>query len=862
MALELSGSARPRPLRIAYLVQDGEHSDFALDGIFADCYDRWGGRFSLIAPCVDGRVLPTYWPWLEAFDPDIVYSYVPLCRDDILQVHERLSPAEYIFHKHHGEPTLDLFSFKPRYDFAPLSSLSTIFRQARFGPGIGMAGGPVHIIDAWSGEQRTRFLTDNFGTYLTSRGTSLYPSDGYSGADLLTIVAPENMANRQFGIPQNLITVPNEVEAFAAYAAKRATSMSYASLVFAPKLEIYSWEWSGSFNLVVGNSFADRVMFWNARLLLPSWLDTDLYCLRIDEDQLGDQEFVRVLGDTLKYRNHVNGGAGGQSQLIVRSCSVPAERLEAARAIIAGTKPWGAVSTAVIPNLDALVPKQEDLKNARENLRSTDGVFGRAAWTQFTWTMPSARPPAASPDHLSDAPPRQSFTQGYWTTDYLLEQAGPAARFIGQGQWELSRRWRMAGAFQITRVDGAANQHPPPPRRSRLGALSIPQNADHPVDTITVPSAEDAFAYALARDGRYAKTDAEHGQVAPPAKAAWLDPSNEARYLTGVLGMAGGLQWAEAFLLHPFLMQMFGSLGGSPSVPQDKVGPALSRLVKRARSAPSIDLRDERDREALAAMIVKAGQDLKSPNVEVDFETLKAKWKEHREAFWQANPQGKGDDTSFDWDAHEEATLEACLISLRRRKMLFQGYRWTCPECHHRNWADLSSLKPTLACEVCNASKDAPVAIRWKFRPNEFLIESLRDHSVLSLIWVLATLRDRARRSFYYRPPTRLGPLDDEGRNTEADLLAVLDGKAILCEVKSSWQVTRTKDIQKLVTQALGLRPDRAILAVMENGAGPKDEIVKAKQELAAAGIEFEVMTPSQGDFRDDPHLPHDSDQR
>jgi len=31
-----------------------------------------GGRFSLIVPCLNGRIAPSYWPWLEAYDPDIV----------------------------------------------------------------------------------------------------------------------------------------------------------------------------------------------------------------------------------------------------------------------------------------------------------------------------------------------------------------------------------------------------------------------------------------------------------------------------------------------------------------------------------------------------------------------------------------------------------------------------------------------------------------------------------------------------------------------------------------------------------------------------------------------------------------------
>jgi hypothetical protein len=149
---------------VAFLLENNEHANLALDGIFADCYSRWGGRFSLIAPCLNGRIAPSYWPWLETYDPDIVYSYVPLSRADVLEVHERLSPAKYAFHKFHGEPRLDVFGFKPSYDFAPLSSLSVVFRLARHRPAFGEASA-LKIIDSWHTERPSRFLTDNFGTY-------------------------------------------------------------------------------------------------------------------------------------------------------------------------------------------------------------------------------------------------------------------------------------------------------------------------------------------------------------------------------------------------------------------------------------------------------------------------------------------------------------------------------------------------------------------------------------------------------------------------------------------------------------------------------------------------------------------------
>lgn len=204
MARDLNGWLRPRPVRVAFLIEDGEHAHLTLDGIFADCYGRWGGRFSLIVPCRGGEILPNYWPWLEAYDAEIIYSYVPLTKPAILELHERVFPAQYHYHEPGAHnPRLDVFGFKPRYGFQPLSSLSIVFRFARFSPSRDQSV-PVRIIDAWFTETPSRFLTDNFGTYRTSTGNGMFPTDAALSASLLPIVAPEQQVARSAGIPPGL----------------------------------------------------------------------------------------------------------------------------------------------------------------------------------------------------------------------------------------------------------------------------------------------------------------------------------------------------------------------------------------------------------------------------------------------------------------------------------------------------------------------------------------------------------------------------------------------------------------------------------------------------------------------------------
>ncbi len=188
-------------------------------------------------------------------------------------------------------------------------------------------------------------------------------------------------------------------------------------MLFAPRLEVDGGRWSGAFNLVVGDTFADRILFWNARLLIPPWLDNKLCCLRVGSDQLADQGFLAVVGDMLKRRNPVTDGHGGQPQVAIRSMSLNAARLEEAKKAIDSTKPWGMVTTPAVTSLEDVIPAADALRRARETSIFDRGFLRQSDWIPFDWVMPSARPPVAMPSHLSDAPPRQAFTVGCWGTD-------------------------------------------------------------------------------------------------------------------------------------------------------------------------------------------------------------------------------------------------------------------------------------------------------------------------------------------------------------------------------------------------------------------------------------------------------------
>lgn len=857
MIQELQGHVRPRPIRVAFLVGDGEHADLALDGIFADSYKRWGGRFSLIVPIYDDKISDEYWDWLEAYDPDIVYSYTPLSSELILSIHERIGPSEIKVHNHRGKPRLDVHGFTPDYKFEPLQSLATLFHHRRF---VKVKNGDtLGVIDSWHTEKPTRFLTDNFGTYHYSYGTSIWPNDARAAATLKTIVDPEYVSNCKFRVPLDLDMLDSELDAFEEFTYRRVSSLSMSSVRFAPKLNIRSQRWSTAFNLVVGNSLEDRIIFWNARSLIPDWLDNDLNCLRVEHEQFDDEKFLAVLGEFLKRNNHVNAGSGGQSQLIIRSASLTEKELSSVQEKIESTKPWSFVRSEKVSSLDELVPTKDELTHAREGHRRGAGFNTGPNTERFSWMPPTLKPPIAPPHILEDAPPRQRFVQGCWATDCELKLHG--AEFNERNRWHLPKRWRMARIPQFNRADSTFNQIFPVPRSNRLGQLTFYTNVDSVVESILLPSGADAIYCALTRDGLHTEDDVSVGRVLPKPKVKFAEPSNEARYFNGVLGLFGGLDEAAQYLLHPFLRKMFEDLGGAQELTTEKVEVMSNTLSKRANGGQDFSLSVKEDRETLANLIVKAAKGLKAPIEMLSFDTLKENWDSYREAFWERTGKPDQDpNDDYDYEESDRRTLENCLIALRQSEILFQGQRFVCKNCHHRNWISLDEFQIKLSCSVCKTSLSAPIAGQWFFRANEFLIHCLRDRSVLSLVWVLHTIQRRSRSSFYYAGPTKFfyeyDNVDANRPDSEADLLVVADGKTILCEVKSSWSILRKKDIGALVKQAKIIRPDTIMLAIMDEGTKLKVEIENARNELEKEGIELEVLTWRQDGWFDRPRLP------
>lgn len=841
------GFLRPRPIRVAFLVEDGEHAGVTLDAVFANCHTRWGGRYSLVMPCENGAPRPAWLPWLDVYDPDIIYAYTDLDEATVTKLHERFGPAFLTKHEPYDDGDRNQRHFRPELPLECLTSLSVAPQYARAHPP--SAPQPMLIVDYLPGQPHDRFIDDNLGTPLGCFGWWPLPDHLADALRPITLASDELLADQRRASRPTGETV-RDTAALLHNMAERRNTFGLAQLAAdsAPRIEVRERH-REAFSLIVGDTFADRILFWNDRSLMPVYLGRDFTTLIVSPQHLEDEQFFNALVAFLKARNSVQRSQG-TPWIEMKSVSISAEDLAALRDRFNAADRWNGYHVTGPTPLDHAVPGARALGQTMG--LSTGRMFDRSAsWREFPVDSSEVRPPAALPGPLQGLQSPSRATEGVWALDLDIERQNNLTRFSNvYHRWRLPRRLRMHGAF-CRPYEGPAGGRPRYPRSSREGFLSVFTGLGEEPPPISLPDDETAFRYALEQGRDWLPASRADRGAGPSGPYAWSRPSDKGRYLIGTLRLFGGLQDTGAVLLHRYWKSVFDELGGAIGADRHDF---IKRTLKKRLRTGNIDSEDAWDR--LANLVAHEAHQVRMPLRVLSFDRLRAR----HEPFVEKERrllEGHQTENLEEWIAHAQASLPSSVQWLCARSILYQGYEWRCRTCYHLNWNQVGALEPLTTCEVCGTNQVAPVDKPWDFRLNGFLREALKEHGLRALVWCLIKLERRVRQTFYF-----LGPHDlficypDNNRaigDNEADLICVMDGKVHLCEVKSSG---RDIQIEPLIKVAKRIRPDVVTLAVLEaESSRLTAKLEELRTELAGDEIAAELLTLADDDFCDDVHL-------
>ena len=181
--------------------------------------------------------------------------------------------------------------FTPKLPLPSLGALSTCIKASYGGPLSGRS--QVQLIDIHPAWRTTPFLDINFGTLW---GCCKRWPIGRDLADYVKIItlASQRIKDDPRQRPKQVKDVITTEEDYFKFLSEnhRVVGFSMLSAWDVPRIEIDDPSFGHSFNLVVGNSFSDHLIFWNLRSYYDVWLDSSLVTLLVSKTELEQPPYI------------------------------------------------------------------------------------------------------------------------------------------------------------------------------------------------------------------------------------------------------------------------------------------------------------------------------------------------------------------------------------------------------------------------------------------------------------------------------------------------------------------------------------------------------------------------------------------
>lgn len=807
----------PRPVRVAYLLEDGPDAHEWLDAIFADCFGRHGGRQSLIVPVSNGIIPERYKSWLQLLDPDFVLA-LTYDNQSLAPVLAGLLAGTAIVERKRKRDEIEQY---PRVgvDATGLTALSWL-PFLKIVSGMHRAA-PEYILDRYPAWIDDGFIKDNFGTLYGS--VNPFPAHqqlGVRGLILTPKDAPENRWN---------FRAVEAVEALDGYEVIDRMSKESGIVTLGQLSNLDSQPhrpehpWTNGFCLVVGDSFEDRISCWNAGLLFDDAQNQTFKTLRVPAAIRSDEIRTGQIANFLRQRNWIGGG-NGPAKIVVRSYSLSntdvqefVERLRKAT--------MSYVDFSVIDSSEECCPPDT------KRIYSMNHIGGFPPATNKTAIRDAATivtvPEPIQLGYCTGMHP--IFSQGCWFVDLEIDRLNDNSRFAN-----VREKWKLLSHPQLVRQFCEKADA----RLTKYGDISVKADINMLVVEVKQPQSENIF-HGIFHDRPHFPYPDMRAHTENDIAYKHSIPSDKGRYLQGMLGMFGSLNEFEDVLSNHFWRSQFESMAAPAKEQQTDV---ISLLQKRMKATDgNLQINDDAGWQNLAERIIQISNKLKSPRKTTNYNWLFSAWEVELSAAIDKDENLNGRRDEILAEAPDD--LKRSLSFLLERGVFYRGHEWSCRHCSHRNWVSVSFLKDKIPCEVCREDHQLPVDVALDFRLNEFFSTCLREHDTISVAWALSALRRESKTCFIFAPQTALYRDYPENQGNKADreldVVCIVDGKFVIGEVKSEVKKIATKDIEDLASSALELGADAAILMAMSGDHGLMD--IKVQQLRQLLPVEIEV---------------------
>jgi len=769
--------SRPRPHRLAFLIDFEACPPELLDTLFETNYGLWGGRFNPIIPVRKGEIDESFWSLLKCVDPDLVYTYTSLTQSTIDRLDKEIVPWRIEAHPAHlVRPDLPPH-FSPNASEGLMKSRQVlpllISQRLEFGSAAAVLLTYFHDWKSPLNKELVRLVTRNFGI-IQERAFPQVP-DEWARLQVQNNWTPWELFHC-------IACTPNLLFPFQA---------SAAHAIPPPRVDTAQEEYC----ILVGENAETWVYFWNRIFLVRDYLRLGWNTLCLSHTLLQDDSFVGPLREFLK--RHASRSGSSPSSLTIQSFELSEDELTALKERILN-------GVDVIPRTRKLVSAEfPSLSPSRSEI-------------YIGWGQGTTHQQGTSRESLLNSPrSRVPIDQGTWVMDVRIQYI-PRFPFYGNEvlSWKLPRRIGVAEAF--------FNQ-----RRCRVDAdysFSVEMQRSEPF-ILRLPDENEIFhrAAGIMETNSY---DASLNVVRRKPQFRRLGKWDKGLYLNGILELFGGLQSASRFFEHSYWRGIFERLSlGSP----EKEAGILERVrngleKKRDLIASQLAGGHAKPIDWLSRLVIRHARELQLRQEELCFTELESSFYEQRERFIAATPGFRNatspEEIEDDRRVASRSLMEV-LQSLTDAGVLQQGVRIRCISCGSRFWREMGTLQQKVKCDGCNATVPVPVESVWRYRLNSLIRNGIALHGCLPVTCALRCLRERARESFIYTHGVAVfKDYDDRKPEAEIDLLCISDGKLVCGEVKSSASEFTRDELAKLARVAAAIRADQVAISAFDDQDG------------------------------------------
>lgn len=844
--------SRARPIRIAFLIELDDRAHEILDAVFDYCFSLWGGRFNLIVPCVNGAPLTGYSDWLKVFDADVIYAYGSAIPEDReFALHETFYPSAFHLHS----TANDGADLRPHIKLDPLSVASVLPSAAMHGSFD--RGAELQPVGALGSLAHDPFFRNSFGALAPGLVNTARTHLAHQVRPMWALRAHEAERSKPF-IRTGEATKSGLSEVLRSMAMDaRITTAARLSAMATRRMSLDGTRWTESLNLVVGDSVADRVAYWNIRHHMPSYRDGEVVDLWASPSDFEDPTFVDALRDYLRRQNRVSPSHGGsEPRVTLRSLSLDEATLARLSDEMGATGCWCLYSHQHLSSLSDVVPTPDVLKRSY-TVDSGSSMQLRGSWVEALVSGVRFDVPRVEPAHLRHVPSvMRSPATGAWALEIDIERGVNHSPYSNiHHRWRLPRRLRVTRSFidwyQISEPFGAIVA----PRVSAGGLLTLYTVIDGSLLKVRLPEDHDAICTGLQKGRDWLPVSKRVDEELPQAcHAARRSPAG--RYFWGVYQLFGGINRARSFLLHAFWRKQLGAFGALEQRTEGRRD-IIETTLRNRLGGRVLDPANDDHLHRLADVVLQEAAALRSSTPTLSWSVFERDFKTTIDDYFRRHPES-GHRNLEEEVEHYWAELRSNVQWLCQRGVLHQGVEHCCRQCLHRSWISIEALGRQVRCEVCSAHEGAPVHAPWQFRLNGFLHEAIQKHGIGPLFWALDRMQEHNAHSFWFDGPLDIfedqSALEQRQASTDIDLTVVSNGTAIMCEVKQSARVFRTPE--RLAEGFLKLRPDVAMIAVMQaDEKSIRDKFARFAARLEGSGVAPRLITLNDGDIRDEPHF-------